>query len=221
MVENPLPVEEPGGSLSGGSVSFSLSFKSDGVGWIGDGLRDGCFMKRVRPMGRGYRMMYPRLTVLVSAGRRRPNAMAVAWNVPLSHDPPLVGVAISPKRYTHRLASEDGAFGVNVPDHGLVDETFLMGSETGREMDKFAETGLSVFWGDELGVPLIEECAAALECSLLRTVESGDHDLFIGRVEAVYADDDAVKDGWMKPERPMYWRDSSFKDVFALTDARQ
>jgi flavin reductase (DIM6/NTAB) family NADH-FMN oxidoreductase RutF len=147
---------------------------------------------------------------------KRSNAMAVAWSTPLSHTPPLVGVSVSPKRYTHDLIKEDDAFGVNVPGREVLDETFFMGSETGREFDKFSETGLSVFTGDKLGVPLIKECVAALECSVDGVLETGDHDLFIGRIEAAYADEKDVQDGWTKPDSPIYWRDSSFKDVFTL-----
>jgi flavin reductase (DIM6/NTAB) family NADH-FMN oxidoreductase RutF len=175
-------------------------------------------MRRFHPTDRGYRLIYPRLTVLVSAGMKRPNAMAVAWNTPLSHTPPLVGVAVSPKRYTHSLIKEDKAFGINLPGRELLDETFFMGSGTGREFDKFAETGLSAFRGKKLGVPLIEECIVALECSLHDVLEMGDHDLFVGRIETAYADEKAVQNGWTKPERPIYWRDSSFKDVFGLTN---
>ncbi len=172
-------------------------------------------MRRL-PVDDGYRMMYPRLTVLLSAGMAAPNAMAAAWSTPLSFDPPLVGVSVSPKRHTHSLVLEDGAFGVNVPGRDLVDEVLLMGSESGRDVDKFAETGLTVFEGESLGVPLIEECVAAIECELVETADTGDHRLFVGRVETVYADGGRLRGGWPSPDEPVYWRDSSCRDVFGL-----
>lgn len=171
-------------------------------------------MKRL-PVAEAYRTLYPRLTVVVSVeGEDRPNFMTAAWSTPLSKDPPLVGVSVAPKRYTHGLVEEARSFGVNVIGENLLDEAFLFGSESGRDVDKAAETGAEVVEGEELSVPLLAEAAAAMECSLEETVTTGDHDLFVGRVEGLYVAEDAMDRGWMRPDTPIYWRDSSFRDVF-------
>jgi len=161
-----------------------------------------------------FHFLYPRFTVLLSAGRENPNVMTASWSTPVSVDPPLIGVLVAPERHTHGLVEDDGAFGVNVPDHDLVEESYYVGSESGADVDKFAETGLTTFAGDETGTPLIEECAAALECSLEKTVETGDHDLLVGRVEATYAHDDAVDGEWLATDRALFWGNAGEKDVY-------
>ncbi|RMF07661.1 MAG: flavin reductase, partial [Candidatus Neomarinimicrobiota bacterium] len=57
---------------------------------------------------------YPATTALVGAKRgRQVNFMAAAWNTGVSFDPPLFGVAISPKRFTHGMIVESGEFTCN------------------------------------------------------------------------------------------------------------
>jgi 3-hydroxy-9,10-secoandrosta-1,3,5(10)-triene-9,17-dione monooxygenase reductase component len=52
------------------------------------------------------------------------------------------------------------------------------------------EPGRDLFCGaawhpGETGVPLLDGAIATLECSVVETFSAGDHDLFIGRVEAL------------------------------------
>ncbi len=47
-----------------------------------------------------------------------------------------------------------------------------------------AIAGLAFLTGD-LGLPLLEGCLATCECEVERTVEAGDHAVFIGRVVSV------------------------------------
>ena len=61
-------------------------------------------------------LLNPRLAVLVTccdlAGE--PNVFTVAWQTPLSHRPPLVGISVGCTRYSHRLISDTGEFVVNI-----------------------------------------------------------------------------------------------------------
>lgn len=170
-------------------------------------------MKRL-PAHEAYRTLYPRLTVVVSVSGDRPNFMTAAWSTPLSKDPPMLGVSVAPERYTHGLVEDAASFGINVVGEGLLDEAYLFGSESGRDVDKAEESGVDIEEGEELGVPLLADAAAALECRLEETVTTGDHDLFVGRIEGVYVAEGSMERGWMRPGLPLYWRDSSFKDVF-------
>lgn len=64
------------------------------------------------------RLLHPKLVVLVvSIGKDgRANVMPAAWVTPVSVNPPLVAVAISPKRYTYKLIKESGEFTLNPRD---------------------------------------------------------------------------------------------------------
>jgi flavin reductase (DIM6/NTAB) family NADH-FMN oxidoreductase RutF len=57
---------------------------------------------------------YPKLaTVVTVKAHERENALAVAWHCALSFEPPLYGVAISPKRFSYGLILEAQEFAIN------------------------------------------------------------------------------------------------------------
>ena len=53
----------------------------------------------------------------------RPNIITLGMFMPISFDPPLVCIGVSPKRYSHRLIEETGEFVINVPTESLIKET--------------------------------------------------------------------------------------------------
>lgn len=131
-------------------------------------------------MEKHYRMLYPfRVCLISSRHGDKDNIMSASWVFPLSMDPPMFGVAVSPKRYSYGLIKEGGAFGINIPGPGLEDAVKLCGTESGRDKDKFAATGLTKEEGNK--VPLIKECAASIECELVNQFEAGDHMILVGK----------------------------------------
>lgn len=137
-----------------------------------------------------YRLLYPRNTVLVSCVDRtgKANIITLAWSMPLSHNPPLVGVSIAPERYSHRLIEQTGEFVVNVPTMEIVKETLWCGKVSGRDEDKFGLARLTPMPAERVKAPIIKECVAHLECKLSKQVEIGDHTLFVGEVVAAHVD---------------------------------
>lgn len=143
------------------------------------------------------RLLEPGPVVLVTAQfRSQPNVMTAAWVMPLSLDPPRVGVAIHPSRYTHELVTRGELFVLNLPTLDLLDAVHRCGIVSGRDVDKFAHAGLHPADALEIDVPVIEECAAYIECGLTERLALGDHDLFVGEVLAVSADDELFTDRW-------------------------
>ena len=108
-------------------------------------------------------------TVLVTsahAGRR--NIMAAAWSMPVEFTPPRVAVVIDKRTFTRELVAASGAFALCLPGPALADLSFAVGSESGREVDKFARHGIVATSGPVLGMPVLEAgCAAWLECRLI------------------------------------------------------
>ena len=130
-------------------------------------------------------------TVLVtSAHGGCRNIMAAAWSMPVEFTPPRIAVVIDKKAFTRELVAASGAFGICIPGTALVDLTYAVGSESGREVDKFARHGLQPRTGPVLGLPLLEEgCAAWLECRLIPEKHTEDaYDTCFGEVVAAAAD---------------------------------
>jgi flavin reductase (DIM6/NTAB) family NADH-FMN oxidoreductase RutF len=143
------------------------------------------------------RLLAPGPVTLVSTMYRdQPNAMTAAWLLPLSFEPVLVGVAIHPGRLTHEFATKTEVFALNVPTADLIAAVHHCGLASGRAGDKFAAAGLTPADALEIEAPLIADCVAHLECQVEDRRAFGDHDLFVGRVLAVQALDEAFSGIW-------------------------
>ena len=153
---------------------------------------------------KAYRLIYPRPVVLVSCidpETGKPNIITIAWAVPLSINPPMVGILVAPKRYSHELIERSKEFVINVPTMEILDKAIKCGKVSGRQHDKFSELGLTSKPGKLIRTPSIEECVAHIECKLVNQVTIGDHTLFIGGVVAAYVDESAFDGNSIEIER--------------------
>ena len=155
-------------------------------------------MKVEIPLTQATRLINPGPVVLVTARYKDAvNVMAAAWTTPISHVPPLVGVSISPRRFTHDLVRRSGEFVLNVPGRNLLEQVELCGSLSGRDVDKFKEAHLTPVEAKEVHAPLIEECLGHLECAVVEAIDLGDHTLFVGQVVAAWAEEEAFDGTWL------------------------
>ena len=145
--------------------------------------------KVIKPGSTG---LYPVPAVLVSCGAERPNIITLAWIGTVCSDPPAVGIGIRPERFSHGLIVQDGEFVVNLPSADQVDVVDYCGQVSGRGVDKWAMCNLTPAPASKVQPPLIAECPIALECRVSHRLALGVHDLIIGQVLAVQADEDAL-----------------------------
>ena len=152
-------------------------------------------MSHFQPVALGHasRLVNHGPTVLItsrSADGTRRNVMAAAWSMPVEFTPPRIAVVIDKRTYTRELVADSGVFGICIPGVALCDITYAVGSESGREVDKFARYGIEARPGATLGVPLIEAgCAAWLECRLIPEPHAQDaYDTCFGEVLSAAAD---------------------------------
>jgi flavin reductase (DIM6/NTAB) family NADH-FMN oxidoreductase RutF len=124
----------------------------------------------------------------------KPNIITLGMYMPISSRPPMVCIGVAPRRYSHGLIEETGEFVVNVPSIGLEEEMHYCGVKSGRDVDKFAETGLTAIPSLKVRPPRIEECFGHIECKVVQSHVCGDHTLFVGEVVATSADE-GVMDG--------------------------
>ncbi len=129
------------------------------------------------------------------------NIITIGMYMPISFNPPLVAIGVSPKRYSHRLIKETGEFVVNIPSKELVEKVVFCGTTSGRNTDKFKETGLTAIPARKVKPPLIKECITHLECKLYASYEAGDHTIFIGEVVAVTVNEGIEREGVLDAEK--------------------
>jgi flavin reductase (DIM6/NTAB) family NADH-FMN oxidoreductase RutF len=95
--------------------------------------------------------------VLTSHHEEKINGMIASWVSQVSYEPPLIMVAVHPKRFSHQLIEHGGGFA------------------------KFSTINWTL---GKTGCPILSECLAYLECELKTHYRPGNHTLFIGEVIA-------------------------------------
>lgn len=121
--------------------------------------------------------------VLVTVGR---NIITLGMIRIASVDPPIIEIAIHPSRYSHDLLKGTGDFVVNVCTDNLVNELNFCGSKSGRDVDKFKETGLTAVKGEKVSSMVIGESPLNFECKLISQETRETHTWFIGEVVTVH-----------------------------------
>ena len=101
--------------------------------------------------------------------------------VSISREPPLVLVGLDHASQTHVAVLETKAFNVSVLTRS---QEFLADRFSGRAPSVDPQWRALPHRLGTNGIPLLDGCAAWLECRLRQTHEAGDHDVCIGEVEA-------------------------------------
>lgn len=122
------------------------------------------------------------------------NITTIAWTGIINSEPPLIYVSIRPSRHSYSIIKESGEFVINIPSENLVVAADFCGTKSGKEIDKFKEAKLTKEKAKIVKAPLIKECPINIECKLKEIKHLGSHDMFIGEIVAVNADDEYIKE---------------------------
>lgn len=122
----------------------------------------------------------------------RSNIITIAWTGVVCSDPPMVSISIRPSRYSYGIIKDTEEFVINIPPVEIIRKVDLCGILSGKDVDKFAETGLTAAEAREVSPPLIDECMICLECRLTEIIPLGVHDLFLGQVLATHVAEEAL-----------------------------
>jgi flavin reductase (DIM6/NTAB) family NADH-FMN oxidoreductase RutF len=128
------------------------------------------------------------VTVVTVKKDDKVNAMTAAWAIPVSHRPALIVVHIAPQRYTHDLIMEAKEFGLSVLAEDQMEISQHAGTTSGRKIDKFEKGTMKQKPSKVIAPPVLEGCAATMECKLEKAIAMGDHTIFVGRVVAMERD---------------------------------
>ena len=107
------------------------------------------------------------------------NAMTAAWVCRASIDPPLIMIGIGFQRRSYPLIKESGEFTISVLREGQTDVARHFGRTPKFGLEKFEgypyETG-------QTGAPMLRDCLATMECRVVSSFVTGDHEWFVGDI---------------------------------------
>jgi len=123
----------------------------------------------------------------------KPNMMTISYGGICSFTPPCVAVSLRKDTHSYGNILKYKAFTVNVPSEAHVREADYIGISSGRNVDKFAATGLTPARSKFINAPYVAEFPLNVECRLIQTVEIGEHTLFIGEIMDFKAEESVLK----------------------------
>lgn len=114
------------------------------------------------------------VTVITTRFGDEVSGMTANAVISLSLDPPLVAVCVDRGASMHAYLSQGGCFAINILRLDCEDIS-----------NRFAKPGPKDFSDlrveeAQTGAPILSDALAWLDCRLVQTVETGDHDLFLG-----------------------------------------
>jgi flavin reductase (DIM6/NTAB) family NADH-FMN oxidoreductase RutF len=141
-------------------------------------------------------LLFPTPVLMIGTYDRdgKPNLMNAAWGGICCSQPPCVAVSLRKATYSWAGIVERKAFTVGIACEARMVEADYVGIASGRDVDKFAVTGLTPVRSDLVDAPYAAEFPVVLECRLLHIVEIGLHTQFIGEIVDVKAETDVLGD---------------------------
>ena len=136
-------------------------------------------------------MVYPLPVVMVSCKEegKAANIITVAWTGTVCTNPAMVYISVRPERHSYDIIKNSKEFVINLTTEELAYATDYCGVKSGRDLDKFKETGLTPVMGSLKHAPMIKESPVNVECVVEQIIPLGSHDMFVAKVVAVHVDD--------------------------------
>lgn len=135
-------------------------------------------------------MLNPVPAVMVSCGSGdKTNIITIAWTGIVNSNPPMAYISVRKSRYSHELIRESGEFVINLTTEAMAKATDFCGVKSGKNIDKWKATGLTAQQAEFVRCPMIGESPVNLECRVAEIRAYPSHDMFIGEILQVHADE--------------------------------
>jgi flavin reductase (DIM6/NTAB) family NADH-FMN oxidoreductase RutF len=127
-----------------------------------------------------YRLLECGPVVLVTTSLNgRANVMSMAWHTMMDFTPPLIGCVIDAKSLTFGTLKKTKECVINIPAVDLIAKVVSCGRTSGRDIDKFKTFGLTPLPASRVAAPLIAECWASIECTLVDARMAAKYNFFV------------------------------------------
>ena len=114
----------------------------------------------------------------------------ISWVSKISFKPALVMISIGKNRKEHEKFIESEVFAVNVLGDKHIEIGRHFGLSSGENVNKFDDID---FIELKTGSPILKDSVGAVDCKIIKSVDAGDHIIFVGEVlDAINNDGDGA-----------------------------
>lgn len=139
-------------------------------------------------------MIYPLPAVLVTVGDNPEEwtMLTVAWTGTVCSDPAMCYISVRKERNSFPILMRTMEFTINLTTADMARATDWAGVRSGRDYDKWKETGLTPIPGETVKSPTILESPLSIECRVKSVTDLGSHHFFLAEVINVRADESLI-----------------------------
>lgn len=136
-------------------------------------------------------LVYPVPAVLVSCGAtpEEYNLLTIAWTGTICTNPAMCYISVRPERHSYELIKRTREFVINLTTESMAKATDWCGVRSGRDFNKWKETGLTPAPGSVVACPVVKESPLSIECRVKEIIPLGSHDMFIAEVVNIQIDE--------------------------------
>ena len=131
---------------------------------------------------------YPEQVVIAIARDKegKANPVTLGWTMIASGNPPMMAIAVASGHYTVKAIEHSQCFTIAYPSAQMAEAALFFGSRSGRDTDKFAESGCKTEPAAKIDSVLLSEAVANFECVQESQIQAGDHVIYVGRIVAAH-----------------------------------
>jgi flavin reductase (DIM6/NTAB) family NADH-FMN oxidoreductase RutF len=155
-------------------------------------------MRKEVALNIAYRLVSPGPLVLVSSlFGTRAGITPIAWNMPVSDEPPIIALEIWKDHFIHKAILKTKDFVINIPSSDMADTVRKLGSVSGKKIDKFKEYGLEKEPSKKIKSPRLKSAIGVLECKLRKDANLlKKYSVILGDVVYAEAEEKVFTDRW-------------------------
>jgi flavin reductase (DIM6/NTAB) family NADH-FMN oxidoreductase RutF len=131
---------------------------------------------------------YPEQIVIAIAKDKsgKANPITLGWTMFASGNPLMMAIAVAAGHYSVKAIEHSRCFTIAYPSAEMAEDALFFGSHSGRDTDKFAESGCRTEPARQIDSVLLSDAVANFECAEEARMQASDHIIYIGRVVAAH-----------------------------------
>jgi flavin reductase (DIM6/NTAB) family NADH-FMN oxidoreductase RutF len=135
--------------------------------------------------------LFPLPAVMVSMGKTNEefNIITISWTGTINSAPPMCYISVRPERHSYQILKRNMEFVNNLTNKDLLHAADWCGIKSGKDFDKFKETGLTPGKAQIVAAPVIMEAPVNIECRVDKIFPLGSHDMFMSKIVAINFDE--------------------------------
>lgn len=133
------------------------------------------------------KMRHPEsVALIVCKDEKKVNVTPIGWFTLCNSRPRCWAICLSNKHFSNKVISETKQFILCLPSYLQKEDILYCGSVSGWNVDKLENCKLKTIESKQVKPPILKDSIACFECKVIKTLDAGDHTIFVGEIVESY-----------------------------------